>query len=275
MHPILFKIGKLSIYTYGFFVAAGFLAGIWLARKEAKRLGQDPEKIMDLCFYILIAAIAGSRLFYVAVNYRMFLQDPLEIFRLWNGGLIFYGGFIAALLVSLTYLRRYHLSVWKTADILAPSLALGHSIGRIGCFCAGCCYGKACDLPWAVTFTHPETLAPMNIPLHPTQLYASITNLAIFAVLWKVRRRRVFEGWLFWLYVLMYALARSVIELFRGDFRGTMLFGVLSISQCIGIIMAAVAIVMMMVLRRREKDDRKNDSDQLQSSERLSRHHRK
>jgi len=251
MHPILFKIGNLTVYTYGFFVASGFMTGIWLARKEARRLGHDPEKIMDLCFYILVAAIAGARLFYVVINYRTFLNDPLEIVRLWNGGLVFYGGFIAALLVSVIYLRMHHLSVWKTADILAPSLALGHSIGRIGCFFAGCCYGSVCDLPWAVTFTHPETLAPMNIPLHPSQLYSSASNLAIFCFLWAYRRRKKFDGQLFWLYVLIYALTRSVIELFRGDFRGTMLFDMFSVSQCIGIIMAVVSILMMTILRKK------------------------
>src|SRR3989339_541590 len=174
MFPVLLKIGPISIFTYGFFIAVGFLAGIFLATKEAKRLGEDYEKIMDLCFYILVAAILGSRLFYVATSPEMFLKNPVEILKIWNGGLVFYGGFIAALVTGVIYLKVKNIPVWKTADIMAPSIALAHFFGRIGCFFAGCCYGKYCDLPWAVTFNHPDSLAPTGIPLHPTQLYEAL-----------------------------------------------------------------------------------------------------
>jgi len=253
MHPIFFKIGNVAVYTYGFFVAMGFVIGIQLAKKEARRLGRNPEQITDLCFCVLIAAIVGSRLMYVGINYEMFLKSPLEIVKIWNGGLVFYGGFIAAVFIALYYLKRCQLPIWKTADILAPSLAIGHSVGRVGCFFAGCCYGKTCDLPWAVTFTHPESLAPTGLPLHPTQLYSSLGNLAIFFVLWSLRRRKSFDGRLFWLYVLMYALMRSMVEMFRGDFRGTVLFDLLSISQGIGLVMGIVSIGMMVFLRNRER----------------------
>ena len=126
MHPILLKIGYITIHTYGFFVAMGFFAGILLARSEAKRLGVDHEKVMDLCFYILIAAIVGSRLFYIVINYKIFIPNPLDIFKIWNGGLVFYGGFIAALFTALIYLKMHKMPVWLTADIAAPSLAIGH-----------------------------------------------------------------------------------------------------------------------------------------------------
>ena len=182
MFPVLLKIGPISIFTYGSFIAVGFLAGIFLAIKEAKRLGEDHEKIMDLCFYILVAAILGSRLFYVATSPEMFLRNPVEILKIWNGGLVFYGGFIAALVTGVIFLKVKNIPVWKTADIMAASVALAHFFGRIGCFFAGCCYGKHCDLPWAVTFNHPDSLAPTGIPLHPTQLYEALGNLAIFHV---------------------------------------------------------------------------------------------
>ncbi|MBW1745595.1 MAG: prolipoprotein diacylglyceryl transferase [Deltaproteobacteria bacterium] len=232
MHPILLKIGGITLHTYGFFVAMGFLAGILLARSEAKRLGVDPEKVMDLCFYILIAAIVGSRLFYVVINYELFLSNPLDVFKIWSGGLVFYGGFIAAFFTAFIYLRMHKMPVWLTADITAPSLAIGHFLGRLGCFSAGCCFGRECDLPWAVTFTHPETLAPF---------------------LWSFRKRTKFHGQLFWLYVLLYGTTRSFIEIFRGDFRGDPIFGLLSISQTLGISMSVIAVIMLIRLTTKKQ----------------------
>lgn len=245
MYPVLIHFGPVSLYTYGLFVALGFLAGILVAKKEAGRLGQSPEWVGDLCFYILIAAIVGSRLFYVAVNPGQFLDDPLELFKIWNGGLVFYGGFIAAAATMAVYLKKKRLPLWQTTDILAPGVAAGHVLGRIGCFFAGCCYGKACDLPWAVTFTHPMSLAPRGLSLHPTQLYEVFNNLAVFCFLWWFRRRKAFDGQVFWVYLLLYGGTRSLLEIFRGDPRGLFLDGALSISQIIGISLAVMAIAML------------------------------
>ncbi|MGB5157658.1 prolipoprotein diacylglyceryl transferase [Desulfobacterium sp. N47] len=253
MYPILFKIGPLSIYTYGFFIALGFLAGIFYAVKEAKRVGEDPDMIMDLCFYILISAIIGSRLFYVATNPRLFLDSPLEIFKVWNGGLVFYGGFIAALITGIIYLKTKKIPVMKTMDILTPSVALAHFFGRIGCFFAGCCYGKYCELPWAVTFNNPDSLAPAGIPIHPTQLYSAINNLIIFLFLVFFRKRKKYDGQVFWIYVLIYGITRSVIEIFRADFRGGFLFGIFSVSQTVGIIAAVISAIMLFILGKRAK----------------------
>jgi phosphatidylglycerol:prolipoprotein diacylglycerol transferase len=193
----------------------------------------------------------GSRVLYVIINWTTFSNDPIEIIRIWHGGLVFYGGFIGACLVALWYLRKHDLSLWNTADILAPSIALGQFIGRLGCFFAGCCYGKPCDLPWAVTFSDFDSLAPTGVPLHPTQLYASINGLVIFLFLLFLRRRKSFEGQLFWVYVLLYGVSRSFIEVFRGDERGVIIEGLVSTSQFIGIIMAGVAVVMLWMLRAR------------------------
>ena len=253
MYPVLLKIGKFSIHTYGFFVALGFLTAILFAKHEAKRKGMDYEKIMDLCFYILLAAIIGSRLLYIAINLGMFLSDPLEIFKIWNGGLVFYGGFIAALITLIVYLKKQKMPLWKTADIMAPSLALGHCIGRIGCFFAGCCYGKPCDLPWAVTFTNPATLAPVGIPLHPTQLYSSASNLIIFGMLLLFRRYQKFEGQLLLVYIFLYGIFRSIIETFRGDFRGNIFGEMFSLSQVIGCTTATVALVAIVIISKRAR----------------------
>lgn len=251
MHPILFKIGQISIYTYGFFIAMGFLTGILLAKREALRVGEDPEKVMDLAFYILIAAIVGSRLFYVVTNPKAFLTDPLEVFRIWNGGLVFYGGFIFAGIAALIYFKKRKLHLCKTADILAPSLAIGHFLGRLGCFFAGCCYGKVCNLPWAVTFTHPDSLAPLGVSLHPTQLYSAVNNLVIFGLVWLLRHFKKFDGQIFWTYVLLYGITRSFIEMFRGDFRGSLVFETLSVSQAIGGTLSILAAFMIVYLGRR------------------------
>ena len=252
MFPVLFKIGKWSIYTYGLFVALGTIVAILLVEREAKKLGQDHEQIMDLCVYLLVAAIVDSRLFYIFSNPKLFLSDPLEIFRIWNGGLVFYGGFVTALIAAILYLKGKKISLFSTADIIAPPLALGHFFGRLGCLFAGCCYGKATALPWAITFANTESLAPLGLSLHPTQLYAAINNMLIFVVLWFFRSRKKFAGQIFWIYVLLYGAARSFIEIYRGDFRGVLIFGVLSISQVIAAAMTVMAVVMLIVLHRNE-----------------------
>jgi len=205
---------------------------------------------LDLCFYLLIAAVVGSRLFYVAMNPRTFISDPIEILRLWRGGLVFYGGFIAALITAIVYMKKRKMQMWKTADIMAPALSAGQFLGRLGCFFAGCCYGKTCKLPWAITFRNLDSLAPIGVPLHPTQLYHALSNLFIFSFLWFFRGRKKFNGQLFWVYVLLYAVTRSFLEVFRGDFRGYSFGGVLSASQVVGSVMAIIAVVMLIMLRR-------------------------
>lgn len=253
MHPVLFHVGPFALHTYGVFVAMAFLSAIGLALKEARRVGENADQILDLCFYILIASIVGSRILYVVIEWPTFVNDPVEIVRIWHGGLIFYGGFLGAVMTALWYVRKKGLPVWKTADIIAPSIAFGQFVGRLGCFSAGCCYGKPSSLPWAVTFTHPESLAPIGVALHPTQLYSSLNGLVIFGLLTWLKRVKRFQGQIFWTYVLLYSVTRSIIEFFRGDDRGILLGGMISISQFIGVIAAAIAVAMIVVLTRRKQ----------------------
>jgi phosphatidylglycerol:prolipoprotein diacylglycerol transferase len=250
MYPILFRVGNITVYAYGFMIALGFFLGIVLAMRAARRVGENPEKIMDLSFYILVAAIVGSRLFYIATAWDAFADNPLEMVKIWKGGLVFYGGFIGAVVTAVAYMKLAGLPLWKTADILAPSLALGQAIGRLGCFLAGCCYGRTTDVFWSVTFTDQNCLAPVNTALHPTQLYSAVTNLAIFAILFVISRRNQVTGRVFWTYVLLYGLTRSIIETLRGDFRGAEVLGLLSISQTLGLAGALLAVVMLVRLRR-------------------------
>ena len=251
MHPVLFNIGPLTIHTYGFFIALAALAGMSIARYEAKRLGLDPEKVVDACFYVVIAAIVGSRLFYVITNIDFFMSSPLEVFKIWNGGLVFYGGFIGSAITLIVYLKIYHLPLGKMSDIAALALPLGHAIGRIGCFFAGCCYGKLCHYPWAITFKNADSLAPLFVQLHPTQLYSSASNFLIFLLIFSLRRFKQYDGQLFWIYIAIYGVNRSIIEVFRGDFRGAEVFHIFSISQTIGLSFALIAVIMLIILGRK------------------------
>jgi phosphatidylglycerol:prolipoprotein diacylglycerol transferase len=252
MHPILFRIGGLTIHAYGLFVAMGFLAGMALAVREARRAALDTEKISNLFFWIIISAIAGSRLLHVIVEYRSFMSAPLEIFKIWKGGLVFYGGVILAVAVTVFYIRHNKLPLWTTMDILAPPLALGLVFGRTGCFFAGCCHGRPADVPWAVTFTNPDSLAPLYIPLHPTQLYEAGAALIIFAILVLTRRAKRFEGQIMWTFFFLYAVARFIIENYRGDPRGAVWGNLLSTSQFISLLSAVVALVGFFYFLRKQ-----------------------
>ncbi len=246
MHPILLKIGSITLYTYGLFVGLGFLTAVLVSGKRGKKYNIKPEQMSDLFFIILVSAIAGARILYVIINFSEFSGNLINIFKIWNGGLVFYGGFIAALAAAIIYIKKTGLLMWQTGDIIAPGIALGHSIGRLGCFSAGCCYGKQCNLPWAVTFTDPHCLAPIGVPLQPTQLYSVLSNFIIFLILIWLDKRKKFDGMVFWSYILLYGIFRSFIEIFRGDPRGHFLsIHFLSVSQGIGIIMAIIAIYML------------------------------
>jgi len=245
MHPTLFRLGQLTIHTYGVLIAIGFLAGIWVATREARRHDQDPEVVLDLAFYIIAAAIIGSRAFYVAVNWDLFRDHPIDIVKIWRGGLVFYGGLLAGIPTVLYYLRRHGLRPWLMADVLSPALALGQSFGRLGCFFAGCCYGQLAGHWPSVTFTNPETLAPQGMPLHPTQLYDSALMLAIFGVLMLARRWRRFEGQQFWTYLLLFTPERIFLEELRADTHKTLFGGTLSLTQLISLVFFAVAAFML------------------------------
>ena len=250
MYPILLEIGSIKLYTYGLFLALGFITAIWFTKRNARFYGIDHQTVSDLFFTILVSAIVGARLLYVAINLDDYTHNLLDIFKIWNGGLVFFGGFITATLAAVVFCRIKGLEVWKTADVLAPGLALGHALGRFGCLFAGCCFGKVCDLPIAVTFSHPQSLAPLNVPLHPTQLYMVGTNFIIFLILLAIQRRKRFNGMVFLSYVMLYSVFRSAVEYFRGDFRGDFVFEFISLSQGIGLVVSCLALGVMIVKLR-------------------------
>ncbi len=185
MHPILFKIGQVTIYSYGVMVAIAFLVSIYLASLSAAKRGINQEKIMDLGLTLLISGIIGARLLYVLTEIEYYRANPLEMVMIWKGGLVFYGGFIAAFVCGWVFLKRNKIPVLKTCDHIVPYLALGQAIGRIGCFLNGCCFGKPTNLPWGMIFPGGSIAGDIYpaVHIHPTQLYSVYTNFLIFAIL--------------------------------------------------------------------------------------------
>ena len=256
MHPRLFTIGSFYLPTYGVLLAVAYLAAIALLTSKADREGLPKNEISDLSIYILASAILGAKLLLAIVDFKEYLADPHAALELVRSGGVFQGGLIAASAVGIGYIRKHGLPVWKITDMAAPSIALGEAIGRWGCFSAGCCYGKETRVPWAITFTDPfarEAVGtPLNTPLHPTQIYLSLNALLLFLLCEWVYRHKKFDGQVFWIYVLGYAVTRSAIEQFRGDLvRGFVIPEVLSTAQFIGLLMAVVSIGMLWFLSRR------------------------
>lgn len=255
MRPVLFSVRmgarEVGVHTYGVLVAVGLALGIAVAYREARRRNLDVGRMLDLAFWLTVSGLVGSRLVYGLVNLDSFaracagdpgdgarrtlgawLVDCTRILHVWEGGLVFYGGFAAAAVVAGLFVRRQGWSFWEVGDVFAPGLALGHAFGRLGCFAAGCCFGKACAAPWGVAFPRASTAfdelasagalvpgAAFTPPLHPTQLYEAVGELLVFAVLLGLRRRaRDRPGALLLAYAGLYGLLRFVVELYRGDF---------------------------------------------------------
>ena len=255
MYPRLFEIGPLTVYTYGVLLATAYLLGLQLAMRRGKARGLDQARVLDLGIYIIISALIGAKLLLLITDFRSFTQDPRSLLDLIRSGGVFYGGLILAVTVALLYIRKVRLPLWTTCDAFAPGIALGHVVGRMGCFFAGCCYGKPTNVAWAITFTNPYAAAnvgtPLNIPLHPTQLYEAGAEALILGVLLATESKgRRYPGRTFWLYMLLYAISRYVIEMFRGDPRGSVLM--FSTSQFISVLLAPLSVMMLFYLRRGE-----------------------
>jgi phosphatidylglycerol:prolipoprotein diacylglycerol transferase len=233
MHPILFEYGPLKLFTYGFFLALAFLSAIYIGSREAGRLGLPVAKFYDMCFYAVVGALVGSRLLYILLDLRPFLEHPLKIFALWEGGLVFHGGVILALAAAFYYMRLNKLPWRTTLDALALGLPVGQFFGRLGCFMAGCCYGSPADLPWAVTFTNPQSLCPVKEPLHPAQLYEAFLALGVFGLLSVLKTKKRYDGQMILTYFCLAGLVRFVVEFFRnpGDYRGPVLFDWMPLTQ--------------------------------------------
>ena len=259
MYPRILELGPITLHSYGLLLAAAYLVAISVAASVAGKEGVPKQRTWDLGLVIIISAILGAKVLLLLTDLRGFLDLPSRLMSLefWQAGGVFYGGLLGAVIGTVWYVRKYSdLQFWKMADAAAPAIALGQSIGRLGCFAAGCDYGKPSDLPWAVQFTseyaHKYVGVPVNIPLHPSQLYESLTTFCLFLVLlWRSRHKR-FAGQLFLLYLFLYGAARFGLEFFRGDVgRGFVLGGSLSTSQFISLIILPMSVVGYLYRRSR------------------------
>jgi phosphatidylglycerol:prolipoprotein diacylglycerol transferase len=221
MYPILVRIGPVFIPAYGFMMALGVGLGLWFLYVQSKKRGLDAPRIFDAGFYTILISLAGAKLILLLSNFPYYLKYPGELLSLARSGGVFQGGLVFGVVFALWYFRRRHIPTWKVGDIVGPALALGHGFGRIGCFLAGCCYGRVCESPLGVRFqsqfAHDLTGIPLGIALHPVQLYESVLNFLNFFLLFLILRRKKFDGQVFSLYIVFYSVIRIFTEFFRGD----------------------------------------------------------
>lgn len=257
MHPVLFTIpifGGLPVHTYGVMAAIGFLAGMWWAGYDARRRGENPGLMMDLVFYMILAGIVVSRIHYVLVtDPGMVVRAPLDLFKIWQGGITWYGGVLGGVPAIALYAWKKGLPIWTSYDIVAPGVSIGHVFGRLGCLMAGCCHGRSAPVGAWYGITFPEgvgSLAPTGMALYPTQVMESGMEFLIFLFLvWRGRHQK-FAGQIITLYVMMYAVIRFLLEYLRGDTdRGWWIEPYVSTSQ--GIAMMAFAIGLIIYFWRR------------------------
>ncbi len=259
MHPILFRIGSFEIGTYGLLMALGFFAALGLILRLGKRDGLSPEALSDLCVAVLIGGILGSKLLMIAVDLinGVPVSQVFDLATLRAGGAV-HGGIILGTAVFFWRIRKHKLPLGLTMDALAPGMALGQAIGRLGCFAAGCCYGTECHAPWAVTFTRTETHllsgTPLFLGLHPVQLYTFLVELAIMGGLVLLSRRRAFPGQIVALFFGLEGMSRIVLEIWRGDLDRGVWFGLswLSTGRLTGLAFILFGAVLAWWFRRRK-----------------------
>ena len=249
MHPLLLKIGPIPIHSYGFLIAIGFLIALYTVKQLAIRNKMDPEKMLDLAFWSLLVGFLGARILFIITRFSDFVADPISIFEVWKGGLVFFGGPLAVIPFAAWYLHRNKISYWKTMDVLIPGLVINHMFGRFGCLAAGCCYGKPTGCSFGVRLYSDLVDREMQgIPLHPTQLYEASALLILFIGLLIVFKRKSFDGQVGLTYFMAYPIIRSIVEIFRGDLiRGFVIDNILSTSQFISILVFAGALITLLI----------------------------
>ena len=218
MYPILIQLGTFELRSYGIIVALSFFLGLWLSEREAKRTGVDPGLVQDFALYALLGGIIGARIYFVIFsNPAYFLRNPWEIVAIWHGGIGIIGALIGGLATALWYCRRKKLSFWQFADTLAPGVVLAQAAGVFACLLNGDSYGKPADLAWAITYTDPRSMAPLNIPRHPVEIYEMAAYLLVFLLVWQTREKYKTPGFAFLTYLAGYGAARVAVEFFRGN----------------------------------------------------------
>jgi phosphatidylglycerol:prolipoprotein diacylglycerol transferase len=242
MHPVLIQLGPLTLHSYGVLVATGILLALWLARRQAPQNGLDPDAVWNLGIYMVLAGLVGAKLWYVLENAGYYVENPRALVSMdtLQAAGVWYGGLLAGLLVTVIYVRRARMGLLPLLDTVAAPAAIGHGLGRLGCFSAGCCWGKSTTAAWGVTFTSEyaaQTVGvPLGVALHPTQLYEASTELLAFLFLLWLGKRKKFTGQVFAAYLMWYGVARGTIEFFRGDPGRTLLLdGQFSLMQIVSV----------------------------------------
>jgi len=251
MYPTLFEINlgfiKIPLHTYGLMIAIGFLLAIQTVRKLSVKNKVNPDLVSDLSFWLLMYGFIGGRALFVITRLDYFVQNPIDIFKVWEGGLVFFGGLITSTAYAVYFFFKHKLSPWKMIDILSPGVVLAHAFGRLGCLGAGCCYGRPTDLPWGIKLNSELVDVTMRgVPLHPTQIYESLSLLILFSGMIYVSKHKKFEGQVGLTYFMIYPIVRSIIETFRGDsIRGFLIDNMLSTSQFISILVFLAAALVL------------------------------
>ena len=242
MNPVAFEIFGLSIRWYGILLSTGIMVGILLAYNEAKRLGRNPEYIIDLSLWCVPAAIIGARMYYVLLEWDYYNGDIMRMINIREGGLAIHGGLIAAVLGGYIFTKIKKLSFWETADIVAPSIIIGQAIGRWGNFVNGEAHGGPTSLPWGILVD--------GIRVHPAFLYESLWNLGVFLILMFYRKKKKANGEVFLLYGILYSIGRFWIEGLRTD--SLMFFGMRA-AQLISLAIIIVFSIVIYIIRHRDK----------------------
>jgi len=265
MYRILFTIGSFSIYSYGVMLALAFIVGIFLAMKEAKRSGEDPERVLDISLYVILGALIGGRLGYIIFNIDYYFTNPIKILYFRQGGLSFLGAFLVAYSLCWLYVKRTKLSFWKFADIATPSIAIGIGIARIGCFLNGCCFGvvtENCGIKFPSLHMPPVYLQQLKdgliasgssctLPVIPTQLYSSLYGFLIFFILLWIKKYKKYDGFLFLYFLILYSISRFTIEFFRFYEDNYKIFNYFTVTQTILIGVILVSLVFMNILKKK------------------------
>ncbi|MDH4272137.1 MAG: prolipoprotein diacylglyceryl transferase [Candidatus Aminicenantes bacterium] len=265
MFPILFRLGPLTVHTYGFLVALGVALGLWFVYVQAKKQGLEAPRIVDASFYIILISLIGAKLILLVGNFSYYLRYPGELLSLARSGGVFQGGLVFGVVFALLYFRRHQLPTWRVADLAGPALALGHGFGRIGCFMAGCCYGRDCEAPLGLVFksqyAHDLTGIPIGRQIYPVQLFEAGLNFLNFLVLFLILRRRSFDGQVFSFYIMNYSVIRFFTEFFRGDhperaflIRGNSPFLSLTLPQFFCILGVGAGLFLHFWLKRKRRD---------------------
>jgi phosphatidylglycerol:prolipoprotein diacylglycerol transferase len=263
MHPVLFEFDTpqwlhgflphhIALYSYGFFIALGILASFIFMLPRLKPLGFDADKLSTLYLWAIVAAFVGGKIFFYLEDPLKYMNNPSLMMKSLGGGFVFYGSLLFVIPTLFWWLRKNKIAILPFFDVLAFGGPILHAIGRIGCFMAGCCHGAVCHNVLGVTYTHPKSSAiPLNMPLYPTQLFDVVLNIIILVVLFWLIKRQKFHGQLFLVYIMMYAVGRSIVENFRGDeARGFIFNGWLSHSQAIAIVLLVVCLFLWQKLSK-------------------------